>query len=72
MKQTEHNYLVHKAKTKKDGVYSYSPYMYAVKNKKFIAFTDYSGRLYRVYGSFNTEIGKCEICDRRKVLKQFI
>ena len=69
---SQRNKLHEKAKSKKDGVYSSSPYIYCVKNGGLIAYADYFGNVYRCYGMFDSQIGKCEGYDRRKVLKQFI
>jgi hypothetical protein len=53
----ETNALHKKAETRKDGVYVFRQYLWAVKNKKFIAFIDGYGQVYRRFGSFNTQIG---------------
>lgn len=72
MKIEIHNTLVEKAKTKKDGVYEYQGFVYAVKNNNFIAYADYHGDLSTVHGVFHYRNGKCERYDRKKVLKEYI
>jgi len=68
----ETNLLHEKAKTRKDGVYSFRGNLYVVKNKRFIAFADYFGRCYQRIGVFNVEIGKVESYDRRKKLLEWL
>ncbi len=72
MKIEEHNILIDKAKTRKDGVYSYNTYLYVVKNNKFIAYADYSGNVAAIYGVFHTQIGKVERYDRKKKLTEYL
>lgn len=72
MKVAEHNELIDKAKTKKDGVYARKPYLYAVKAGKFIAYADYGGNVYAVMGMFHHKIGTVEIYDKRKALLEYI
>lgn len=64
----ELNLLTEKAKTRKDGIYTYKSYYYAVKNNNFIAFADFSGNCYQRCGFFNVSIGKVESYDRKKKL----
>jgi len=72
MKVDEHNILVEKAKSKKDGVYSYRGYLYVVKNNNFKAFASPYGILYAVIGSFTTQIGFCQRHDSRTKLLQYL
>ena len=66
MKVDLHNMLIEKAKQKKDGVYSYRGYLYAVKNKTFIGYSDCYGYAFSVNGSFHVGIGKLVPYDRKK------
>jgi len=66
------NILHEKAKTRKDGVYSYKSYLWVVKDFKFIAFADFHGEVYQIFGAFNTQIGKVERYDRKKKLTEWL
>ena len=68
----ERNLLIDKAKTRRDGVYSYQQYKYAVKNKGMIAFSDYQGNIFTCHGAFNYVAGKVERWDISKTLKRLI
>ncbi len=68
----ETNLLYEKAKTRKDGVYSFRGYLWAVKNGNFVAFSTYSGECYQRSGSFNVKIGKVERYDRKKHLIELL
>ncbi len=68
----ETNLLHEKSKTKKDGVYCFSPYLYVVKDNNFIAFSDYHGNCHKRMGAFNVSIGKVERFDRRKELLKWL
>lgn len=68
----ETNLLHERAKTKKDGVYSFSPYLYVVKDNNFIAFSDYNGNCHQRMGSFNVSIGKVERYDRKRELLKWL
>jgi len=57
MTYPEIDILNEKAKSRKDGIYSYKTYFYAVKNNRFIAFTNYFGECYQRMGGFNVSIG---------------
>jgi len=59
------NKLVEKSKTKKDGVYTFGGYYYAVKEGGLVAFSDYD-TCYACYGSFNTPIGKLSFPSKGK------
>jgi len=72
MKTLEINILNQKAKTKKDGVYSYNGNLYAVKNAKFIAYFNSFGECYQRMGAFNVLLGNVEVYDRRKELNKII
>lgn len=69
---SDYNILIDKAKTRKDGVYSYQTYLYVVKNNHFIAFADYSGNCYACHGVFTQGIGKVERYDRKKKLSDYL
>jgi len=69
---TERNLLIDKAKTRKDGVYSYQQYLYVVNDNGLIAFSDYHGNCYSCYGAFNVSIGKVERYNRRKELGKLL
>jgi hypothetical protein len=64
----ELNLLHEKAKTRKNGIYSFRGNLYVVKNNNFIAFADYFGECYQRMGSFNVKIGKVEPYNRKKEL----
>jgi len=68
----ERNTLIEKAKTRKDGVYSYRTYLYVVKNNNLIGFSDYFGDCYSCHGAFNFTIGKCEKYERKQKLTQWL
>jgi len=72
MKIEEHNKLIEKAKTKKDGVYSFGQYLYVVKGNKFIAYSDYSGNLSTIHGVFHMQGGKVERYDRKSALVKYL
>ena len=72
MKIDLHNELVDKAKIKKDGVYQFKGYSYAVKNNHFVAYVDRFGYAYMVHGIFHWPIRKCERSDRKKKLLDYI
>lgn len=69
---TETNILHDKAKTRKDGVYSYRGYLYAVKNNRFVGFADAYGECYQRAGIFDVSIGKVERWDRKKELTKWL
>lgn len=69
---TETNILHEKAKTRKDGVYSFGTYLWAVKDNNFVAFSDYNGNCYQRMGSFNSCIGKVDRLERVKELKKWL
>lgn len=72
MKISECNILIEKAKSRKDGVYSYKGYLYVVKKHAFVAFSDPFGVCYQRMGSFNVRIGKVDRHDRRKNLADWL
>ena len=72
MTVTERNKLAEIAMTKKDGIYSKSPYIYVVRDKNLIAFSDYFGHCYTCLGIFNVPIGNCKRHERIKVLTTYL
>lgn len=64
--------LRERAKTRKDGVYSYKGNLYVVKNHIFVAFSNYYGECYQVMGAFNLLIGKVEHYDAKTKLSQWL
>lgn len=70
MKIEIHNTLHEKAKTRKDGIYSYKYFLYVVKNCSFIAYADYWGDISSVHGAFHYHVGKVEKWDRKSKLKE--
>jgi hypothetical protein len=72
MKIDDYILLEEKAKTKKDGVYSWHGYMYVVKNNRFIAYADNYGECFSCHGAFTVSIGKIEKHDRKKKLTEYL
>jgi len=68
----ETNLIHEKAKTRKDGVYSFRGNLYAVKGGEFIAFANLFGVCYQRMGSFNIEIGRVERYERKEKLIKWI
>jgi len=68
----ETNLLHAKAKTRKDGVYSFRGNLWAVKNGHFIAFSTHLGDCYQCFGSFNVYLGRVEIYNRKQKLIELI
>ena len=66
------NKIIEKAKTKNDGVYSIGGFTYAVKNNRFVLFSDHFGNIYQIAGNFNTSIGKVDRSDIRKELNRLL
>jgi hypothetical protein len=66
------NLLTEKAKTRKDGVYSYQTFLYAVKNNRMIAYSDYYGNINSCHGAFDMFAGKVDRYDRKKELTGYI
>lgn len=60
----ETNLLTEKAKTKKDGIYSFRGNLWAVKSNRFIAFVNNRGEVLQRFGAFNTEIGNFSSIER--------
>ena len=69
MNTDELNLLHKKAKTRKDGIYSFKGNYWVVKNNCFVVFADYYGDVYQRYGNFNVKICKIERRDSIKWLK---
>lgn len=66
------NILIEKAKTRKDGVYSFKGYLWVVKNNKFVAFADNYGNCYQRFGAFNASIGKVDRYKRKQILSNWL
>ena len=66
------NEIIEKSKTKKDGVYSYKGFKYAVKDNKFVLFADYFGNISQTAGNFNVSLGKVERYESIKELKRLL
>jgi hypothetical protein len=71
MKIDIRNFLTDKAKLKKDGVYKYKDYTYAVKGGSMVAYSDYFGNLYSCHGYFDTCIGTCNRHEIVKTLRKY-
>lgn len=65
MKQIETHKMCEKAKTRKNGVYSYNGYLYLVKNNHLYAVADYFGDIYQFFGSFYVKLGTVNRYDRK-------
>lgn len=72
MTVTETNLLNEKAKSKKDGVYSFRGNLWVVKSNRFIAFCDNRGQVLQRFGSFNSQIGDFSSVERRDWKKKLI
>jgi len=72
MTTEETNILHEKAKTRKDGVYSFRGNLWVVKDNKFIAFSNYRGEFFLRYGSFNVGMGHVGDYDRKKELTEWL
>lgn len=58
------NKLIDKAKTRKDGIYSYDIFNYVVKNNCFVAYREkMTGRIFERVGHFVSERGKGTVND---------
>ena len=68
----ETNLLHDKAKTRKDGVYSFRGNCWVVRNNNFVAFSNSYGECYQRMGSFNVQIGKVERYDAKKKLTEWL
>lgn len=64
--------LIEKAKTRKDGVYSFKGYLWVVKDGQFVAFADYYGNCFMRAGSFNISVGTVDYFERRKCLTEWL
>lgn len=72
MKVKQHNELIDRARTRKDGVYSYQGYLYVVKDGFFKGYADPYGDLFLVAYGFHTKRGRCERYMRKEKLKEFL
>lgn len=72
MRIDEINILIEKAKTRKDGVYSFRGFLWVVKDNNFIAFANYYGECFARFGSFITSIGKVDHYDRKEKLIKWL
>ena len=68
----QHNELINRAKQRKDGVYQYRGFYYAVKDNCFVAYADHDGTIYRPVYSFQTQIGKCKTWERKETLRKYL
>lgn len=68
----EHNIIVERAKTRKDGVYAYKNNLFVVLNNNFVAFADPYGNCYEQMGIFNVVIGKVKSYERKEMLKKWL
>lgn len=68
----ELNILHDKAKTRKDGVYSFRGNLWAVKDKSFVAYSDFAGNCYLRMGAFNTSIGKVNSWEIKQKLTEWL
>lgn len=66
------NILREKAKTRRDNIYSYGSYLYAVKDGKFIAFVEYGGQCFQMMGMCTISIGKVGQYERKKALMDWL
>ena len=68
-----HNDLVVRAKTKKDGVYTYKGNYYLVINYHLHSYCDYFGNVSENFGSFIVSKGKAkDRFDGRDILKKYL
>jgi len=72
MKIQERNQLIEKAKTRKDGVYSYHGFLYIVKNNNFIAYATPIGNCFACIGVFDALIGTVKSYNRKKELLKYL
>lgn len=68
----EHNALVEKAKTRKDGVYKRGSYYYVIKNNAFRAYADFFGNVRSVHGGFHYKVGKINAYERKEKLTEYL
>lgn len=65
--------LNEKSKKRKDGIYSYGQYYYAVKDKVFKGYVSkIDGRMYQVLFSFTVDIAKVKPHESKKELKKWL
>ena len=71
----EVNILHEKAKTKKDGVYSFRGNLWAVKDFRFVAYVDSKGQLLQRFGSFNyviADLSSLYTSEKKSKLKEWL
>ncbi len=71
----EVNLLNEKAKSKKDGVYSFRGNLWAVKSNRFLAYCKPNGEVLQRFGVFDTGIGDFStlyLSDRKKKLFEWL
>lgn len=61
-----------KVKTKKNGIYEYRSYTYAVKDNRLMAYADYYGDIYQYQFGFAVKVGTVERYEIRKTLSGFL
>jgi hypothetical protein len=54
----EHNEIIKRSKTKKDGIYTYKKNFYLVYKNQLAAYCDYMGNVYEYLYGFNVSKGK--------------
>ena len=72
MKIDEVNILHEKAKDRKDGIYSYRGNLWVVKNNRFVAYADYSGKCFQIMGMFTVCIGETDRYKRKELLTKWL
>lgn len=65
------NKLINKAKDKKDGIYLFQGYHYAVKNSNLKAYVE-DGTVYTVFGSMSVNSGTCQRYKEKETLKNLL
>jgi hypothetical protein len=68
------NIVSKKAETKKDGVYKYKDWLYAVKKGRFVLYI-HKGQVLQRMGSFNAVLGNCDKTydyEKKEVLKSLL
>lgn len=68
----ELNILHDKAKSRKDGIYSYKGNLWVVKNNRFIAYAKPNGECMQRMGAFDFKIGEVKFYERKEKLKEWL